>query len=129
MAKSPFKVRTEGSFKKFLMFLKRLENGEFYKILDHYGQLGVEALRDRTPVYTGRAASSWFYEVDIDDKQASITWCNSDIEHGSNVIMLLEYGHGTRRGGYIDGIDIVDPALEPVLTQMIDDVWKEVERL
>lgn len=128
MRKSPFEVTTKGNYNRFFKFLERLQNGEFYKILDHYGQMGVETLRDHTPVYTGRASSSWFYEVEINDKEASITWCNSDIEHGSNVIMLLEYGHGTKRGGYIDGIDIVDPALEPVFREMIDAVWKEVEK-
>lgn len=129
MGKSPFSVSTKGNFNGFLMFLQRLRNGEFYKILDKYGQKGVESLRDHTPVYTGLAAGSWFYEIEINEKQATITWCNSDIEHGKNVIMLLEYGHGTKTGRYIDGMDIVDPALEPVMNEMIANIWKEVENL
>lgn len=125
---SPFKLTTTGSFKKTFRFLEKLENGEFYKILDHYGQKGVESLRDHTPVNTGLAADSWFYEIDIGADKATITWCNSDVEHGMNIILLLEYGHGTRSGHYVDGIEIIEPSLRPVMDNMIDAIWREVER-
>ena len=128
MSKSPFKIETKGDFKNTLRFLQKLENGEFYKILDRAGQKGVESLRDYTPVKTGRAADSWFYEIDIKPEQATITWCNSDIENGENVILLLELGHATRRGGYVSGIDIVEPALKPIMDQLVKDVWREVEK-
>lgn len=125
---SPFKITTEGSFKNTIRFLKKLENGDFYKILDHYGQKGVESLRDHTPVDTGLAADSWYYEIEIWPSISTITWCNRDVENGMNVILLLEYGHGTRNGGYIDGIEIIEPSLRPVMNEMIDAIWKEVER-
>ena len=128
MGKSPFKVETKGDFTKTLRFLKKLQNGEFYEILDKYGQLGVESLRDHTPVDTGRAADSWFYEVNIDKNEATITWCNSDIEHGENVILLLEFGHATPRGHYVSGLEIVEPSLKPIMDQLVKDIWREVER-
>lgn len=128
MGKSPFKFESKGDLSRTMRFLKKLENGEFYEILNKYGQQGVEALRDRTPVYTGRAADSWFYEVDITPDKATITWCNSDVEHGENVILLLEFGHVTKRGYYVSGIDIVEPSLKPIMDQMVKDIWREVER-
>ena len=125
---SPFNLTSEGSYKKTIKFLTKLMNGDFYKILDYYGQKGVESLRDHTPVDSGRAANSWFYEVDIKSDKATITWCNNDIEGGMNVILLLEYGHGTRGGTYVDGIDIIEPSLRPIMNEMIDAIWREVER-
>lgn len=128
MNKSPFKVTTSGSFKHIFNSLEKMENGDFYKILDRYGQKGVESLRDHTPVDTGRAADSWFYEIEIKRDTATITWCNSDVEHGQNVILLLEYGHGTKSGRYIDGIEIIEPSLGPVMNELIDEIWREVEK-
>lgn len=128
MGKSPFNFKHFGNFNKTKNFLKKLQNGEFYAILDHYGQKGLESLRDRTPVSTGRAADSWFYEIDIQPEQATITWCNSDIENGENVILLLEFGHATQRGGYVSGIDIVEPSLKPIMDELVKEIWREVER-
>lgn len=128
MGKSPFKLKSKGDFSRTLKFLRKLENGEFYEILDHYAQKGIESLRDYTPVDTGRAADSWFYEIDIKPDKATITWCNSDVENGENVILLLELGHATQRGYYVSGIDIVEPALKPIMDQLVKDIWREVER-
>lgn len=128
MGRSPFKVENSGSFKRTIKFLKKLENGDFYKILDRYGKKGVEALIDYTPVDSGLTADSWYYEVDIEPDSASITWCNRHVIDGANVVLLLEYGHGTRFGGYVEGIDFVDPALQPIMDQITKDIWREVQR-
>lgn len=128
MAKSPFVMDIKGDFKKTLRFLQKLENGDFYKILDHYAQKGIESLRDYTPVDSGKTADSWYYEIEIGPDKATITWCNSCVEHGANVVLLLEYGHGTRDGGYVDGIDFVDPALQPIMDDIVKSIWKEVKR-
>ena len=128
MGKSRFKVQTFGSFKHALRFLEKLENGDFYKILDKYGKRGVDALIDYTPVNSGVTADSWFYEIEIKSDHASITWCNSNVHNGANVVLLLEYGHGTRFGGYVEGIDFVDPALQPIMDQIEKDIWREVQR-
>lgn len=126
MGKSPFVITVKGDFKKTIKFLEKLKNGEFYKTLESYGRRGVESLRDYTPVDSGGTADSWYYEVDMDADQASVTWFNSNVHNGQNVVILLEYGHGTRFGGYVDGIDIVDPALEPIFNDMIKQIWREV---
>ena len=105
MGKSPFKLESKGDFTRTLRFLKKLQNGEIYEIAD-----------------------SWFYEVDIKKDEATITWCNSDIEHGENVILLLEFGHATPRGHYVSGLDIVEPSLKPIMDQILKDIWREVER-
>lgn len=128
MAKSPFVITVKGDFKKTLNFLKKLENGDFYKVLESYGKQGVDSLRDYTPVDSGGTADQWFYEVDMNEDRATITWCNSNVHDGLNVVVLLEYGHGTRFGGYVEGVDIVDPALEPIFNDMIRKIWKEVCR-
>lgn len=126
MSKSPFKVTSKGNYKHTVRFLTKLLNGDFYKILEYYAQAGVDNLRDHTPINSGLARDSWYYDIQITNDKASITWLNSDIENGENVIILLEYGHATRFGGYVEGIDIVDPALRPMFEAMIDAVWKEV---
>lgn len=128
MGKSPFIITSKGSFKKTIRFLEKLENGDFYNILERYAEKGRLALIDYTPVDSGKTADSWFYEIDVKPDQATITWCNSCVENGVNVVVLLEYGHGTRFGGYVEGIDIVDPALQPIMDDLIKDVWREVER-
>lgn len=129
MGKSPFKITHFGSFKHTLHFLQKLANGDFYRILDRYGKRGVESLIDYTPVDSGITADSWYYEVDVGLTQASITWCNRNVHDGANVVLLLEYGHGTRFGGYVEGIDFVDPALQPIMDQIEKDIWREVQRL
>lgn len=126
MTKSPFIITVKGDFKKTLKFLERLENGDFYNTLDAYGKRGVDSLRDYTPVDSGGTADSWFYEIDMNADYATITWCNSNVHKGQNIVVLLEYGHGTRFGGYVSGIDIVDPALDPIFNDMVRSIWKEV---
>lgn len=95
-------------------------------ILNKYGKQGVEALSAATPVDTGRAASSWYYEIEKDKSGFKITWCNSDIENGCNVAILLQYGHATKSGGYVRGIDYINPALKPIFDNMIEDFSRRV---
>lgn len=126
MSKSPFIVTTKGNYRHTIRFLTRLLNGDFYKILERYAQRGVDNLRDYTPTKSGLAKDSWYYDIKITNDKARITWLNSDIEGEQNVILLLEYGHATKNGGFVEGIDIVDPALRPIFEEMINAVWKEV---
>lgn len=127
MGKSPFKVVSKGNYKHTIRFLTKLRNGDFYRILERYAQRGIDSLMDHTPVDSGLARSSWYYDIQITKDHATITWLNSDIEGGQNVILLLEYGHGTRHGGYVEGIDIIDPALNDIMQETINAIWKEVE--
>lgn len=122
-----FKVR--GNWDRTERFLKRAYNLDLGKLLEKYAQQGVEALSASTPVNTGLAASSWGYRIDQGKGESTITWTNSDIEGGCSVVLLIQYGHGTRNGGYVEGRDFINPAMRPVFDNMITEIWKEVERL
>lgn len=128
MSKSPFVIKSKGNYKHTIRFLTKLMNGDFYKILENYAQVGIDNLREYTPVDSGVTKDSWYYDIQIGKNSASITWLNSCVEGGQNVVILLEYGHGTRHGGWVEGIDIVDPALQPLFKEIINAVWKEVEK-
>jgi len=96
-------------------------------ILEKYGAAGVDALSAATPIKTGLAASSWSYEVTNSGRGWTISWNNTDIENGYPVAVMIQYGHGTGTGGYVQGIDYINPALRPVFQQMADEVWKVVK--
>lgn len=116
----------KGNFNKTEKFLKRAKAGEFYKSLDKYAQKGVQALQAATPVDTGKTADSWDYEIEITKESATITWTNSNVNDGVNIAVLIQYGHGTRNGGYVKGRDFINPAMQPVFDEIVDKVWKEV---
>jgi len=127
------KVRFEqkGSFTNFEKFLtKSLHIKSFIKpILDKYGQRGVELLREATPKDTGKTSESWSYEIVQDnDGNYQIVWSNSNVvDEWANVALLLQYGHATRNGGYVKGIDYINPAIQQVFNDMADEAWKEVK--
>lgn len=121
-----FKFTHKGDFSKTEAFLKRAKNGDFYKRLERYAQVGVEALRVNTPIDSGLTANSWSYEIKNDRQGASITWLNTNTNNGENIAILLQYGHGTGTGGYVHGRDYINPAMKPVFDQIAEDVWKEV---
>lgn len=96
--------------------------------LDQYGRQGVNALARATPQDTGLAASSWNYNIERKPGHVSIIWTNSNVENGFHVVVGLQYGHGTRGGGWVQGIDIVNPSMRPIFEQILESVWKEVTR-
>lgn len=98
----------------------------FTQIYERYGQKGVDLLSQATPKYTGLASSSWRYEIKEGPTSTMITWHNDDIENGYNVVILIVYGHGLHNGGYVAGRDFIDPLIQPMFDQMIEDLWKEV---
>ena len=119
------RISQTGNFKKIEKFLKRVSNKEYLKILDSYGKKGVQALSSATPVRSGKTSSSWGYEI----YNNSIYWTNDDINKGVNIAVILQYGHGTRNGGYVQGRDYINPAIRPIFDSMVDDIWKEVTSL
>jgi hypothetical protein len=120
------KFTTTGSWSRSEAWLDRLHRGDMFKTLDKYGKMGVEALAAATPVDSGLAASSWSYKVSVSRTHASISWLNTDTADGVPVVILLQYGHGTGTGGYVQGRDFINPAIKPIFDQISNDVWKAV---
>lgn len=119
-------ITQKGNWSKTRKWLEAVERMNVTGVLDKYGQLGVEALSQATPVDTGLAASSWNYEIKKENGNIIIQWNNTDIEGGYNVAILLQYGHGTNRGVFVRGIDYINPAMRPVMDSLANELWKEV---
>lgn len=117
---------SSGSFQKTEAFLKKLSRGEIYKALETYGKQGVAALAAATPVDSGLASNQWSYEVKVDRTFATISWLNSNVEGGVPVVILLQHGHGTGTGGYVQGRDFINPAIRPIFDKISNEVWKAV---
>lgn len=126
----PFITFTQkGDFNKTEKFLKKAKNAEFYKHMQQYGELGVQALSEATPIRTGKTASSWAYDIELTRNSAQITWSNTNTNQGENIAILIQYGHGTGTGGYVHGQDYVNPAMRAVFDKIIEEIWKEVTEL
>lgn len=110
-------------------FLKKARDAEYLKELKKYGEKGVEALREATPKRTGKTANSWYYEIHGSGSEVSIVWSNSNVNEGANIAVLIQFGHGLKNGGYVKGIDYINPALRSVFEDIADSAWKEVTSL
>lgn len=118
--------KQKGNFKKTRKFLKRCSNLQLNDLLDQYGKEGVEALARATPKDTGKTAASWSYAVHKSDGRITITWFNSNIVDGVPIAVILQYGHGTRNGGYVEGVDYINPAMRPIFERIAQRAWGEV---
>ena len=129
MAKTiTIKVGDKGDFKKTFKFLRAMKEKHFLKNLDKYGQMGVDALAAATPKRTGLTAESWTYDITDNGEQLIISWNNTNVQKGYyNVALMIQYGHGTGTGGWVEGIDYINPALKPVFDKIADAVWMEVK--
>lgn len=123
------RVSVKGDWKKTMSFLQSAKKLSFDDILNKYGNEGVRALSEATPVDTGKTASSWSYEIEKTRGGATITWTNSNVVNHVNIALILQYGHGTRNGGYVVGRDYINPAIQPVFDKMVEDAWREVTTL
>lgn len=131
-------VKHRGSFKNLDQFFDFYRNGRFYYKLHKYGKMGVEALASATPVDTGKTASSWSYQIEFGthglgtDKIMfkegvfSLVWTNSNVNQDIPIAILIQYGHGTGRGAYVQGTDFINPAIRPVFDFIAEDIWREV---
>lgn len=121
-------ISSTGSFENTDKFFSHMLSGSIFKSLDQYAQRGVEALAAATPERTGKTANSWSYEIEKSGGNYSIYWANSDLdEEGTPIVILLQYGHGTGTGGYVQGRDFITPAIVPIFDQISNDVWKAVQ--
>lgn len=121
-----FRFRQRGDFSKTEKFLKKSFGRNYLDVLEEYAQQGVAALSAATPIDTGLTAVSWKYEIIQNESPISIIWKNLNENNGVNIAIILQYGHGTRNGGYVQGIDYINPALKPIFDKMADAAWKEV---
>ena len=122
-------VTTKGDFKNFNKFVKHMSRRDYLKIVEKYARLGVEALADATPMDTGETASLWDYEIYTTKRSTKIIWTNDNVtKDGTPIPILLQFGHATKDGGFVEGIDFINPALAPVFEKMVEQVWKEVTR-
>lgn len=112
----------KGNFNKTDKYFKSLLDRDYLKILDKYGRMGVDALRAATPIDTGLAAASWNYKIENDGKQTRLIWTNDDIENGINVVILVDRGHATRSGTWVEGQHFIDKAISPIIAQLAREV-------
>lgn len=124
------KVTHRGDFGKTKDFLNRTQRRAYFKSLEKYGAAGVAALKAATPHDDGDTAEAWYYEIVDRPGYYAIHWLNSNVVQPGNipVAVLIQYGHGTRNGGYVEGVDYINPTLKPIFDQMAADMWKEVTR-
>lgn len=116
----------KGNFEKTNKFLEKAKQKKYFNNLDRYGKAGVEALSAATPVRTGKTADSWSYEIQTTPESVSIVWSNSNVNQNVNIAMLIQLGHGTGTGGYVQGIDYINPTMKPIFDEILEKVWKEV---
>lgn len=122
-------ITSKGDYSKLTRHLNRLKEIALMDVLNKYGKEGVAALSAATPVETGRTANSWTYEVECGKSASSITFNNTNINKGVSIAIILQYGHGTRNGGYVQGRDYINPAIQPIFDKMVDAVWREVTKV
>jgi hypothetical protein len=121
-------VESSGSFKNTEAFLARMLNNDLAGKLRSYGKAGVQSLSKATPEETGETAHSWDFRVVQEKRGPTIEWFNTHENQGVNIAIIIQYGHGTGTGGWVPGINYVNPAMEPVFDKIMDDFWKEVTK-
>ncbi len=124
-----FSIKCEGDLSKTMQFLNRLQNKEYLNRLAEYGQRGVEALKKATPVDTGKTRDSWYYEIEQGRNETTISWCNSNVNDGVVIAAILQYGHGTNSGAYVQGTDYINPAMKVIFDELAEECWKEVTKI
>lgn len=120
------KFRQKGDFSKLTYYLKNADKRLMNADLDKYGREGVSALSSATPVDSGLTSQSWYYKIEKKKGTISITFYNSNIQNGVPIAVILQYGHGTRNGGWVQGRDYINPAIQPVFDRMAEHAWREV---
>lgn len=117
---------SSGSFQKTTSFLKFMQSNKIFNVLDRYGRIGVDALSRATPRETGETAESWTYAVTHSVGRHALNFYNTHSEDGVNIAVIIQYGHGTGTGGYVEGIDYINPVIRPLFDKILDDIWRQV---
>lgn len=122
-------VKQKGDFSKTIRFLGRAKEASKVKFLDKYGKEGVSALESMTPKDTGLTARSWYYKIESNNGSTTISFHNSNIQNGVSIAIILNYGHGTRNGGWVHGRHYINPAIQPIFDKITEQAWKELTKL
>ena len=123
------KIKQKGDFSKLTRYLNGAKRASAIDVLNRYGEEGVKALAAATPVETGKTANSWYYEIERKNGSIAISFNNSNIQNGVPIAIILQYGHGTRNGGWVQGRDYINPAIQPIFDKITENAWREVTRL
>ena len=121
--------RHKGDFRRLSSYLEKAKEFANLGVLDRYGREGVAALASATPRDSGLTASSWRYEIVRSKGSVSVRFLNSNIQNGVPIAIILQYGHGTGTGGWVQGRDYINPAIQPIFDRLANDVWREVTKL
>lgn len=127
MAGQTIKIIQKGKFSKFEKWCNKLLGHNYYNVLEKYGRMGVSALSAATPQDTGKTSESWDFVITESDGHITVSWTNDNINDGAPIAILLQYGHATRNGGYVEGIDYINPAMRPVFENMARAMWEELK--
>lgn len=121
--------RQKGDFSKLNLYFERVKETAKIGVLDKYGRAGVSALSSATPIDTGKTAASWYYEIKRQNGSVSLEFFNSNINKGVPIAIVLQYGHGTGTGGWVEGRDYINPAIQPIFDQLAKEAWEEVTKI
>ena len=121
--------RQKGDFSKLDHYFERAKEAAKIGVLDKYGQAGVSALSSATPVESGKTASSWYYEIKRQNGSVALEFYNSNVNNGVPIAVILQFGHGTGTGGWVQGRDYINPAIQPIFDKIAEDAWKEVTKI
>lgn len=121
--------RHKGDFSKANKYFERVKEAAKISILDKYGRAGVAALSSATPVDSGETANSWSYEIKHQNESVIIEFCNSHFNEGVPIAIILQYGHGTGTGGWVQGRDYINPAIQPIFDEIVEEAWREVTKV
>ena len=122
------KFTHKGDFSRVTAYLKNVKKGANVRSLEKYAREGVAALSAATPVDTGYTAKSWYYEIEDKNGTVRISFCNSNIQNGVPIAIILQYGHATGTGGWVEGRDYINPAIQPIFDRILNDAWREVTK-
>ena len=119
----------KGDFSKTTRYFEQMKKSTITRVLDHFGRKGVQVLSAATPVDTGLTAASWYYEIVHTKTGVSLNFGNSNVQNGVPIAIILQYGHGTRNGGWVQGRDYINPAIQPVFDELTKRAWEEVTKV